>query len=172
MTRARIALLAAVVTVLGAGAGPGVAAPETFDATFAGTFRITFGTGPGGTDELFFSGSGSGSHIGAALVDGYSTLRDSSPGCKRIEHDEVTITSAGAHHLFVTNSGEDCIDVSEPGRIVIRGQATYTVVGGTGPFAATSGSGEVTVTAEVTAVGLGSASGTFDPLTFDGTLQR
>src|SRR5439155_24689894 len=62
---------------------------KTFNAAFHGTFELTFGTGPGRTDELHFRGTGDGRPIGQSTIEGYAGLRPiaNRPGCSQIIYD-------------------------------------------------------------------------------------
>ena len=151
---------------------PADAATTAFHATYQGTFRITFLTGPGLSDQLTFAGTGAATG-GASTVAGYSTLRPA-PGvdgiCNRTVEDVVFLTLAEGE-LQLHNDARDCIDVlSEPGTVRIVGGGTWTVTGGTGAYAGAQGSGTVQVVAEVTKLMVGGVEGTFDPLVFDGQL--
>lgn len=160
-----VAVLVMVLPALGR------AEVSSFQASFAGTFTITFGLPPALQDDLVFFGGGTGSPIGPSGIEGHSTLEHSSPLCERIIEDAVTITDASGDQLFIENNGEDCIDLlTFPGHVLIRGTAAYTILGGSGAYSAASGTGIVEVNAEVTSIGIGSVSGTFDPLVFDGTI--
>jgi hypothetical protein len=153
---------------------PPASAATPFLASFQGTFTITFLTGPGGTHELRFHGSGTGRHLGWAEVDGYSTLRPSldDPRCNEIVHDEVTLTAADGSTLAVTNEAVDCLEVTPDGRILIHGNGTYRILGGNDRHDGATGTGRVSTEAVVTSIFPGGVTGTFDPLTFDGTLTH
>ena len=172
---AAIVLAAAMLAVAPVRVGAEPSATTSFHATYGGTFTITFLTGPALSDELRFNGSGFATPGGPSSVDGYSTLRPTlgSHGvCTRTEHDEVTLRLGGGE-LHLRNDAQDCIDLlSHPGRILIHGHGTWTVTGGTGSYAQATGTGTVDVSAEVTALGVGSVSGTFDRLDFAGELHR
>jgi len=88
-------LTALSVIVLAVGPAPVLAGDALpFDARYRGHFTVTFLTGPGFTDELFFHGEGWANHLGRSTVDGYSQLGPGSPGCEEIRYDEVTLTAA------------------------------------------------------------------------------
>ena len=157
---------------------PGVSASRTlagnqvpFQAVFQGDFRISFGTGPDFTNELFFSGQGTASHLGDSTVNGYSTLSSSSPGCFTIVYDQVMLTAANGDNLLMVNAGDECLDSSVPGKLFIRGSGTYTFVGGTGRFAGATGSGVYQVIAEVVTFGGTFVEGTF-VLNWVGVISR
>lgn len=169
--RRRLAPLLCLLAML---AVPATAGAAPFHATYSGSFTITFATGPGLSDELRFAGSGAAIPGGPSTVDGYSTLRPA-PGlagvCFRTDRDEVTLAFPDGQ-LQLHNDARDCLDpLSRLGHPLIRGTGTWTVTGGTGAYAGAEGAGDVRVTAEVERFGLGSASGTFDPLVFDGELS-
>lgn len=132
---------------------------------------ITFATGPGRSDEPRFHGSGFATPGGPSTVDGYSTLRPApGPGGvrTRAEHDEVTFTIRGGQ-LRLRNEAQDCLHLlSQPGRMLIRRHGMWTI---TGAYTGAAGSGTDDVSAEVTSLGPGHASGTFDRLAFDGSLR-
>src|SRR5262249_36581759 len=71
------------------------------------------------------------------------------PLCSDIITDTVTLTAANGDELWLTNSGEDCLDPSAPPRLFIRGSGTFVVTGGTGRFWGATGSGTFAVVAEV-----------------------
>lgn len=147
--------------------------PTPFRASFHGTFTLTFFTGPGATHELRFTGTGRGRHLGAATVDGYSRLQPlaSEPACSEIVHDEVKLTAANGDEATVVNEAVDCLEVTPDGRILIHGRGTYQITGGTGRFDGSTGSGSVSTEATVTGAVLGGVTGTFDPLTFSGSID-
>jgi hypothetical protein len=142
-----------------------------FKSDYQGTFTLTFGAGPDGTDALSFSGSGIASVLGRSNVDGHTTTRPDvdDPLCSEIVTDQVILTAANGDELWLVNSGEDCLDFSVPGEVFIRGSGTFQVVGGTGRFDGATGSGTFQVVAEVTDLEATGASGTFD-LNFNGTI--
>lgn len=150
---------------------PTVSTP--FHGSFHGTFTITFGTGEGGTHELFFHGRGTATHLGHATVDGYSRLRPSAtdPACKEIVYDDVALTAADGSRVTVVNDALDCMEVTPDGRILIHGRGTYRILEGTARFAGATGTGRVSTEAVVTDVVPGGVTGTFDPLAFDGTVR-
>src|SRR5437588_820938 len=79
---------------------------------FQGTFKTTFGTGPDGTNDLYFDGRGRATQLGRTAVQGHSTTRDSPtmPGCMDIVTDEVVLTAANGDELWLVNTGQDCFD--------------------------------------------------------------
>jgi len=166
-----LAILAALVPLL---MPDSVAADEEvhFRAVFTGTFTITFGTGPDGTNNLDFSGAGKARHLGKSTVEGHTTTAQdpSDPLCSDIVTDMVVLTAANGDQLWLVNSGEDCLDLSVPGKTFIRGSGTFNVVGGTGRFDDATGSGSFSVVAEVTGSITGGVSGTFE-LHFDGAIS-
>ena len=92
------------------------------------------------------------------------------PLCSDIVTDMVVLTAANGDQLWLVNSGEDCLDLSVPGKTFIRGSGTFNVVGGTGRFDDATGSGSFSVVAEVTGSITGGVSGTFE-LHFDGAIS-
>jgi len=68
--------------------------------------------------------------------------------------------------IHFVNAGEDCISPTGS----VAGTAQYTISGGTGSFEDATGRGNVTVAAQITSIGAGGIDGTFQQLTFDGTL--
>src|SRR5690349_11843152 len=158
-----------VVPVLAAGlvlaVRPPAAAEDTvpFAADFQGEFRILFGAGPDGTDDLRFAGGGLANHLGLSGVDGHSTTRPSAtdPLCSDIVTDRVILTAANGDELWLVNAGQDCLDFSVPGRVFIRGSGTMKVAGGTGRFRGTTGTGTFGVLAEVAGFVPGGVTGPF-----------
>lgn len=136
---------AAALAVAAAGSGPAAAATGTFRASFDGTFETT-------AVLLSFAGTGTGTELGAATVDGSSVVIPTlpAPSCPppritlRLVLDEVTVRAADGSRLVFRNRGTDCLD---PQQGVIVADATYEVLGGTGRFTGARGSGTVTVTA-------------------------
>ena len=151
------------------------AAAEPLDADFTGVFVQSFGTGPDGTDDLYFAGPGQAAPLGSAFVLGHSTTRPDPdmPGCSEIVTDRVVLTGEGGDEIWLENSGDDCLDLSVPGRVFIRGTGTFAVVGGTGRYKRATGSGEFNVVAEVLQFAPDGAwaAGTFQ-LSFTGTVSR
>jgi hypothetical protein len=145
--------------------------PVPFAADFEGDFQILLGAGPGGTDDLRFSGAGLANHLGLSDVDGHSTTLPSpaDPLCSDIVTDLVILTAANGDELWLTNSGQDCLDFSVPGRIFIRGSGTMRVLGGTGRFHGATGFGTFEVLAEVTGFVAGGVAGPF-ALHFEGEI--
>lgn len=170
-----LAVVAALaLTSLAPAAEPARASePVPFNASFRGTFTLTFFTGPDATHELRFTGTGRGLHLGVATVDGYSLLRPvaSNPGCSEIVHDEVTLTAANGDEVAVVNEAVDCMEVTPDGRVLIHGRGTYQITGGTGRFDSSTGAGSVSTEAAVTGAVPGGVTGTFDPLTFSGSIS-
>lgn len=163
------ALAAALILLapLPAGAGD----PVPLSATYAGDFSITFGTGPGGTDDLFFGGAGLATGLGVSRIDGHSTTRAGAtdPLAAEIVTDWVTLTAANGDELWLVNAGTDHLSFPAPGAVSIRGAGTFTVAGGTGRFDGATGSGSF----EVAAAGVfvpGGVEGTF-ALRFTGRVE-
>jgi hypothetical protein len=146
--------------------------PVPFDSHYAGTF--TLAVDPAGAGDLRFAGAGIATHLGLGVVAGRSltTPDPDDPLCSIIDpdHDAVTLTAANGDELHLSNSGEECLDFSVPGRVFIRGSGTFRVTGGTGRFAGATGSGTFEVVAEVTGFGPAGPIGTFD-LRFTGTIS-
>ena len=148
---------------------PAAAAPESFRATFSGTFTIGFAGCSNGDDHLLFHGPGIATRGGSSWISGESCLRHNPlrPGCSTIETDATTITAADGSAIQFVNAGEDCLD---PTTGVINGIATYSIVGGTGRLLGAEGNGNITVTAPVTQITATGALGTFNPLSFSGSI--
>ena len=164
-------LVALAALCLGARPAP-AADPVPFDTYHAGTFTLAIdSTGAG---ALRFAGAGIASHLGLSAVDGHSltTPSPADPLCSIIDpdRDAVTLTAANGDELRLSNSGEDCLDFSVPGRVFIRGSGTFRVKGGTGRFAGATGTGTFEVVAEVTGFDAAGPIGTFD-LRFTGTIS-
>jgi hypothetical protein len=164
-------LLALAALCLGAPPAP-AADPVPFDSQYAGTF--TLAVDAGGAGDLRFAGAGIARHLGLGAVEGRSltTPSPTDPLCSIIDpdHDTVALTAANGDELYLSNSGEECLDVSVPGRLFIRGSGTFRVTGGTGRFAGATGSGTFEVVAEVTGFDLAGPTGTFE-LRFTGTVS-
>lgn len=166
--------LAPLLVALLWAAWPPIATAQSFDydMVYAGSFLITFGTGPNREDELFFSGGGSGAPLGDSGIDGYGRSALGLDGCSHITYDDVRLSDSNGDELFLRNEGADCLDLlAEPGVVRITGSGTTTVQGGTGDWAGAEGSGTWTVSAKVTNVGPGFAEGDFGPLRFSGTFD-
>lgn len=166
-----------LATALAAGllllaAAPAAARPPLV-ATYSGTFTITFGTGPGGTNDLRFTGTGLGLPLGPGTLVGHSVLRPTAanPLVSDIVADLVTLTGAGGDQIALVNSGQDTLDVSDPARPFIYGAGTFTVGGGAGRYRQATGQGLYVVYASVTQQTGASASGTFR-LVFVGGVTR
>lgn len=171
----RLLALASLLVVVGAvgGSAPVSAAHDVpFRASYRGTFTLTFGPGPGAASNAF-TGTGQAAHLGRGGLDGLTALiAASTPGCFTISQDRVTLIAANGDAVVLRNAGTDCLDTtSVPGTTIIRGTGTYAIVGGSGRFANAIGSGDFTVTARVTSQTPGGVAGTFDALTFDGTIS-
>ncbi len=141
-----------------------------FHARYHGTFTETFGAGPGGTNVLVFGGTGIASLLGASTVSGQSLLQPepANPLCANVIDNQVTLTAANGDEVLMQNTALDCFD---PATRTISGTGTYTIIGGTGRFDGASGTGTVSVMAQVTSQVGNVASGTFDPLAWDGTIS-
>ena len=145
------------------------AADVPFDASYMGTYQVSFATGSNGNNQLSFHGTGLGLYLGESSVDGHSEMAPgSSPNCTQIVNDSVTLTGANGDKLLLVNSGEDCI-FAENGSLVIRGTGVMRIVSGTGRFAGATGLGTWVVTAPVTNITGTGAEGTF-ALRFTGRL--
>jgi hypothetical protein len=171
--RLTVAVVAALVLSVFA-SSLAIADTAPFHASYQGTFQLAFGTGPGGTNVLAFSGTSGTSMptvLGPSTITGKSFLEPTSP-CSKIVADSVTLTAANGDTVSVQNTGQDCVD---KGRIT--GSGTYTITGGSGRFMGASGTGTFSVSAQITSFSGtpgtpgSTASGTFNPLTFDGTIS-
>jgi hypothetical protein len=146
--------------------------PVPLDSHYGGTFTLALdSTGAG---DLRFAGPGISSHLGLGAVAGRS-LTTPSPTDPLVsiidpDHDAVTLVAANGDELYLSNSGEDRLDLSTPGRVFIRGSGTFRVTGGTGRFAGATGSGTFAVVAAVTGFDDAGPVGTFD-LRFTGTIS-
>lgn len=127
------------------------AAAETLETNYAGAFVLTFGTGPDGTNDLWFAGAGPATPLGPSLVFGHSTTRPdpANPLVSVIVTDAVVLVDAHGDQLWLENAGSETLDPSVPGRLFIRGSGTFRVTGGTGRYRRATGSGEFEVVAEV-----------------------
>ena len=144
-----------------------------FEATFQGTFHITFGGCPNGDNLLQFTGPGLVMHAGLSSIDGTSCLRPepANPLCSNIVSDTVTVRAANGDTFAFNNQAEDCLSFTPEG-VFIHGSGTYQIRPGTGRFDQASGSGSVHTTAHVLEITATGASGTFDPLVFGGTISE
>jgi hypothetical protein len=155
-------------------ATPAVASEQLpFEASFHGTFDITFGGCANGDNLLRFVGPGLVMHAGLGSIDGVSCLRPepANPLCSTIDDTTVTVTAANGDTFGFANQAEDCLSFTPDG-IFIHGAGTYEILPGTGRFDEASGSGSVHTTAHVLALSATGASGTFDPLVFTGTISE
>ena len=112
-----------------------------FSAAYEGAFAIA---GP----LLTFSGNGTATHLGNSAILGETVLAPDAtrPFCFNIVEDHVTLTAANGDELHLVNAGQDCLD---PATGRITGTAAATVVGGTGRFQDATGSGTVSVDAQI-----------------------
>jgi hypothetical protein len=169
--------ISAALLAMTAGAGP-ISAVDSkpFKASFEGKFTILFG--PNGTSDLQFEGPGHATHLGQSTVKGHAHLVPTgSPRehptwqCSRIVDDHTTITSKKGE-LSLQNQATDCVETTQDGRTLIHGNGTYTITGGTGDVTGAAGTGAVSTEAIVTGGVPGGVTGTFDPLTFQGTISE
>lgn len=154
-------------------ATPALSAPgdeATFITAYTGTFTMSFGTGPGFTHELDFTGDGRGTQVGRADIDGSSRLQSIDASCMEIVEDLVVMTAANGDEVHVVVDAIDCLEFTADGPQIV-GSGTWEVVGGTGRFAGATGSGTQTTVAPVLDLGADTASGVF-MLNFDGVLNR
>jgi len=170
ITRA-VALFGCVVALQ---ATPALASEQVpFQASFHGQFQITFGGCANGDNLLRFAGTGIATTAGLSSIDGVSCLRPeaANPLCSTIDDTTVTVTAANGDVFGFNNQAEDCLSFTAAG-VFINGAGTYQILPGTGRFEAASGSGSVHTTAQVLVLTATGASGTFDPLTFVGTISE
>jgi hypothetical protein len=154
-------------------AAPAIASEQVpFEASFHGTFQITFGACAGGDNLLAFSGPGLGLQTGLSSIVGVSCLHPepANPLCSTIVDTTVTVTAADGSTFGFKNQAEDCLSFTPTG-VFIHGAGTYQILPGTGRFAQAAGSGSVHTTAHVLVLSATGASGTFDPLVFSGTIS-
>jgi hypothetical protein len=142
----------------------------TFDTEYTGTFTMSFGTGPGYTHELDFSGSGQGTQIGLADVDGSSLLQSIDASCMEIVDDLIVMTAANGDEVHVVAAAIDCLEFTAEGPRIV-GSGTWEVIGGTGRFADATGGGTQTTVAPIYVLGAGSGSGVFT-LNFEGVIDH
>lgn len=148
-----------------------LAGDKILESLHTGTFEISFGTGPGGTDELRFEGFGSDTINGESSVTGYSATVPSTtqPGCFDIVIDQVILSDASSgHELWIENSGSDCLDFSDPAAVYVVGGGTSVYTGGTGRFWKSAGVGSWEVRARVDAFLPTGLVGEFEFLAFSG----
>jgi hypothetical protein len=171
--RYMLAVLVFAGAMAWAGGGSAALAEDQvpFHASFHGTFTIDFGACANGDDLLHFQGTGIATQAGLSSIDGTSCLHPIDPLCSTITDTSVTVTAANGDTFRFNNQAVDCLDFSTPGKIFIHGSGTYQIEPGTGRFGAASGAGTVHVTTEVLNLSPARASGTFDPLAFDGTIS-
>jgi hypothetical protein len=112
---------------------------------------------------MSFSGTGTGTAMGASTVQGYGEVIPVSSLCAVIT-GHATITAANGDQLTILLTDLACATPSATA--VSDGTGSYRVSTGTGRFAGADGSGDVAVHADFTQ---GDASGTFT-LTLSGTL--
>ena len=155
-------------------ASPAFAGDKVLEASYTGTFEITFGTGPNGTSELHFNGVGADSINGDSTVVGYSTtVPASTPNCFDIITDMVTIADAhSGHELDIENAGGDCLDFSDPTAVYVVGSGTSVYTGGTGRFKKAGGVGVWEVRARVDAFLPTGLSGTIEFINFSGLVEH
>ena len=147
--------------------------PLPFAAVYTGDFTITFGTGPNGTNDLRFSGSGLAFPLGLSDVDGHSTTqpRPDNPLISDIVTDEVTLTDANGDELRLMNSGSETLYEPDSEHPYIVGSGTFKITGGTGRYAQAKGSGTFHVFAQVAGPIDGGVGGEF-VLVFAGSVTR
>lgn len=166
------ALLLAAGTFL---ASPASAQEFALESLHTGSFTISFGTGPGGGDELRFEGFGSDSLNGDSSVTGYSVTvpNAANPTCFDIVFDQVILTDAhSGHELWIENSGQDCLDFSDPAAVYVVGGGSSTYTGGTGRFWKSAGGGAWEVRARVDSFLPTGLAGEFEFLAFSGTVTH
>jgi hypothetical protein len=168
----RAALLVAAATIWLAVPMEVSADEDAFAGSYEGTFQMSFGTGPNGTNELTFTGDGYASEIEDSALLGQSLLQPISPLCMAIVEDSITLTAMDddGDELLIVASGVDCLDFSDPNQLRIVGDGTIQFVGGSGDFDDATGSGTFEVVADVNALGPAGGTGTF-VLTFEGDLD-
>ena len=138
-----------------------IAAPATgtshkcYNLDLEGSFDWDFPT-----VTLAFFGDGVNPGLGRSEVDGLTTFVPVSPFCFDIIEDSVTVTAADGSTIQLENSGTECLDLST-GVPRIVGQGLTQVVGGTGRFAAATGSGTYDVAATIEETETSRAGGTF-----------
>ncbi len=153
-------------------AAPAVASEQLpFEASFHGTFQITFRGCANADNLLSFAGPGLAIQTGLSSITGVSCLHPeaTNPLCSTISDTTVTVTAANGDTFGFKNQAEDCVSFTPTG-ILINGAGTYQILPGTGRFVQASGSGTVHTTAQGVLTSTG-ASGTFDPLVFSGTIS-
>ena len=154
------------------------ATPVPLLAAYEGKFSLTFGTAPGGDNDLVFAGSGASLPFGLNSLSGHSTLRPTTANLlvSDIITDKVALATADGDQLILVNSGQDTLDNSDPDHLFIYGSGTFTIgakaPGGTGKYRRAVGSGSYFVVAAVTEFRQdGSVGGTFY-LVFAGTVSK
>ncbi len=142
----------------------------TFDTEYTGSFTMSFGSGPDGTNELDFAGNGRGTQVGRADIDGSSLLQSIDPLCMVIVEDLIVMTAANGDEVHVEAEATDCLEFTAAGPQIV-GSGTWEIIGGTGRFADATGGGTQSTVAPIYDLGATSASGVFT-LTFEGVIEH
>ena len=87
----------------------------TFDTEYTGTFSMSFGTGPNGTNELEFTGSGRGTQVGLTDIEGASLLQSIDPACMVIVEDFIVMTASNGDEVHVVADAVDCLEFTPTG---------------------------------------------------------
>jgi hypothetical protein len=124
--------------------------PVPFSATVSGSSQLNLPD-----FSATYSGSGTGTHLGASQVLGSAAVIPVSSTCV-IAEEQVTLTAANGDQLSVAFADMPCSTAAAPA--VYDGGGTYTITGGTGRFAGARGNGNVVSHRDFTR---GFANGTF-----------
>lgn len=135
--------IAAAGLVLSAGlAAPAFASQATpFSGSVNGTIQITGMDPNGNPTTAFYSGTGQATYLGNMQMQGNISITGPASSCSggfSATHQD-TLTAADGSQLDMTIAEQSCPS-GQPGGYVCKGE--WTVTGGTGRFAATTGGGE------------------------------
>ncbi len=174
--RVRTFLGCAVILVSLAPAGAHGATMVPLKGTYVVDFLVSLASEPGPANHLHVDGSGSASAVGDSRLFGDAVLayQDPTP-CETFTAATMTLTTLSGHDLALRANGRQCyrlgLQTTDYGRIFVSGNGTFTVTGGTGPFAGATGSGAITFSGQVGGPVPGGYQGAYSPFRIDGVVS-